>query len=170
LNHCRSRQNENNHKDLDDFEKLVEKDFHEVKIIDFEENDEENVDDQEIMLQDVEDQEIILSDVEKVATVQQEIDVSNIENEFIQETDENFNTTNENIVTYSQRIMRDKSEILFISSFIRENTFEMIENRQIESSVDASDVLNTSNTNDVDEQNNNEFHFFLNEKDYALTL
>jgi hypothetical protein len=45
LNHCRSRQNENNHKDLDDFEKLVEEDFHEVKIIDFEKNDEENVDD-----------------------------------------------------------------------------------------------------------------------------
>jgi hypothetical protein len=141
-----------------------------MKIIDFEENDEENVDDQEIMLQNVEDQKIILSDVEKIATVQQEIDVSNIENEFIQKTDENSNTTNENTVTYSQRIMRDKSEILFISSFIRENTFEMIENRQIESSVDASDVLNTSNTNDVDEQNNNEFHLFLNEKDYALTL
>jgi hypothetical protein len=122
------------------------------------------------MLQDVEDQEIILSDVEKIVTVQQEIDISNIENEFIQKTDENFNTTNENTVTYSQRIVRDKFEILFISSFIRENTFEMIENRQIESSVDVSDVFNTSNTNDVDEQNSNEFHLFLNEKDYALTL
>jgi hypothetical protein len=66
--------------------------------------------------------------------------------------------------------MKDKSEILFISSFIRQNIFEMIENRQIESSVDAFDVFNTSNTNDVDEQNNNEFHFFFNEKDYALTL
>ncbi len=50
MNHCRSRQSENNHRDLDDFEKLVEEDFHEVKIIDFEENDEKNVDDQEIML------------------------------------------------------------------------------------------------------------------------
>jgi hypothetical protein len=170
LNHCRNRQNENNHRDLVDFEELAEKDFHEMKIIDFEENDEENVDDQEIMLQDVEDQKIILSNVEKVVTMQQEIDVSNIENEFIQETDENFNTTNENIVTYFQRIMRDKSEILFISSFIKENTFEMIENRQIELSVDAFDVFNTSNTNDVDERNNNEFHFFLNKKDYALTL
>jgi hypothetical protein len=151
LNHCRSRQSENNHKNLDDFEKLVEKDFHEVKIIDFEKNDEENVDDQETMLQDVEDQEIILSNVEKIVTMQQEIDISNIENAFIQETDENSNTTSENIVTYFQRIMRDRSEILFISSFIRENTFEMIENRQIESFVDASDVFNTSNTNDVDE-------------------
>jgi hypothetical protein len=170
LNHCRNRQSENNHRDLDDFEKLVEEDFHEVKIIDFEENDEENVDDQKIMLQDVENQKIILSDVEKIATMQQKMNVSNIENEFIQKIDENFNTTSENTVTYFQRIMKNRSEILFISFFIKENTFEMIENRQIESSVDAFDVLNTSNTNDVDEQNNNEFHFFLNEKDYALTL
>ncbi len=44
--------------------------FHEVKIINFEENDEENVDDQKIMLQNVEDQKIILQDVEKVATMQ----------------------------------------------------------------------------------------------------
>jgi hypothetical protein len=41
-----------------------------VKIINFEENDEENVDDQKIMLQNVEDQKIILQDVEKVATMQ----------------------------------------------------------------------------------------------------
>ncbi len=102
--------------------------------------------------------------------MQQENDVSNIESEFIQKTYQNSNTTNENTVTYSQRIMRDKFEILFISSFIKENTFEMIKNRQIESSVDDFDVLNTSNTNDVDEQNSNEFHFFFNEKDYALTL
>ncbi len=170
LNHCRNRQNVNDHRDLDDFEKFVEEDFHEVKIIDFEENDEENVDDQEIMLQNVEDQDIILSNVERIATMQQEIDVSNIENEFIQEIDENFNTTSENIVTYFQRIMRDKFEILFISFSIKENTFEMIENQQIESSVDASDVLNTSNTSDVDESNSNVFHFFLNERNYALTL
>ncbi len=122
------------------------------------------------MLQNVEDQKIILQNVEKVATMQQEFDVLNIESESIQKTDENFNATNENIVTYFQRIMRNRSEILFISSFIRENTFEMIENQQIESIVDAFDVLNTSNINDVDEQNNNEFHLFFNEKDYALTL
>jgi hypothetical protein len=170
LNHCRDRQSVNDHKDLDDFEKLVEEDFHEVKIIDFEKNDEENVDDQEIMLQDVENQKIILSNVEKIVTIQQEIDVLNIENEFIQEIDENSNTTSENIVTYFQRIVKNRFEILFISSFIRENTFEIIENQQIESFVDVFDVLNTSNTNDVDESNNNVFHFFLNEKDYALTL
>jgi hypothetical protein len=66
--------------------------------------------------------------------------------------------------------MKNRFEILFISFFIRKNTFEMIENQQIESTVDVFDVFNTSNTNDVDEQNNNEFHSFLNEKDYALTL
>jgi hypothetical protein len=69
LNHCRNRQNVNNREDLDDFEKIVKENFHEVKIINFEENDEENVDDQEIMLQNVEDQKIILQDVEKVITV-----------------------------------------------------------------------------------------------------
>jgi hypothetical protein len=132
-----------------------------VKIIDFEENDEENVDDQEIMLQDVEDQNIILSNVERIATMQQEIDVSNIENEFIQKTDENSNTTNENIVTYFQRIMKNRFEILFISFSIKENIFEMIENQQIESFVDVFDVLNTSNTNDVDESIAMCFIFFL---------